>query len=525
MSKFIENILSLGKKKLIAAGIAFFLTAVIVASLAYFATRPDMTLLYSGMEPSEAGQVVVALEEMGITVQASGGGTAISVPRSDVDRARMALASKGLPNTPGAGYEIFDQADGFGLTTFMQRMNRLRAMEGELARTVTTIEGVESARVHLVLPDRESFSRNAPDPSASVVVTMRRGSALEIAQARSIRNLIASAVPGLKVEAVTISDSTGKLLISDASDSSSPGSDARSSKETKLQKNVEDLLSARLGAGNIRVGVTVELETAREVIRSQNYDPNGRVVRSTQTVEDKQRSSEANSDRPVTVEQNLPNSDLLTGAEDATAATTADRLEETINYEISNEFREKIVEPGDVRRITVAVLVNGSYEDQNGSPTYVERTPEELADLEDLVKTAIGFNAERGDEVTVRSLEFSPIDGVGTSDEMSTADLLAANAGTIIMWLLLALVSTLIVLFAVRPLIAYLTETTPRPLEEPNAQASDDTPETPEVEINLSSDTLMESKEALIVGLHEAVDENPEEAVAVLRAWIQEGSL
>jgi len=524
LSKFIENIRSLGKKRLIAAGIAFFLTAAVISSLAYFATRPDMTLLYTGMDPSEAGQVVAALEEMGIPVQASGGGTAVSVPRAQIDRARMALATRGLPSTPGAGYEIFDQADGFGLTTFMQRMNRLRAMEGELARTVATIEGVDGARVHLVLPDRESFSRNAPDPSASVVVTMKPGRTLEIAQARAIRHLVASAVPGLKVEAVTISDSTGKLLITDG-DTSGQGSDARSAIESKLQRNVEDLLTARLGPGNVRVGVTVEIETSREVIRSQQFDPDGRVVRSTQTVEDKQRSSEGSTDQPVTVEQNLPDAELLGGTGPSSAATTSDRIEETVNYEISNEVREKTIEPGDIRRIAVAVLVNGSYVDRDGTPTYVERSAEEIANLEELVRTAIGYNDDRGDQVTVRSLEFARVDNLGTTDELTISQMLAANAGTIAMWVLLAIMSVLLLLFVIRPLVTFLTEQA-APARDNDLPAPPEAPAgDPEVEINISSQQVMASKEALIVGLHEAVDENPDEAVAVLRAWIQEGSI
>src|SRR5690606_5395695 len=164
---------------------------------------------YAGMDPADAGQAIAALEAANIPVEATNNGTALLVPRTMKDNARIVLAQKGLPATPGVGYELFDKADGFGLTTFMQRLNRLRAMEGELGRTIASLDGVESARVHLVLPDRESFSRTAPDPSASVVIKMRGGQALELSQARAVRHLVASAVPALKPSSVTISDAAG----------------------------------------------------------------------------------------------------------------------------------------------------------------------------------------------------------------------------------------------------------------------------------------------------------------------------
>lgn len=522
LPQIIETLKAFGPRKLAAAAAAFLLTAALVSSVAYFTTRPDMTVLYAGLDPADAGQVLSAVEAMGVQAVPSNGGTAVSVPRPDVDRVRMALAEKGLPNTPGVGYELFDKADGFGLTTFMQRVNRLRAMEGELARTVSTLKGVDGARVHLVLPDRESFSRTAPDPSASVVVRMKGGRALEISQARAIRHLVASAVPALKPSAVTITDAAGQTILSDG-EGAANGTDSRTALEGKLQRSIEEILAARLGADNVRVGVTVEIETAREVTRKETFDPNGRVIRSTQTVEDKQRSSEGSSSKPSTVQQNLPSAELLYGAEDAPASTTSDKVEETVNYEISSEVKERVLEPGDVRKVSVAVLVNGSYEtDASGEAVYVERTREELDSLEQIVKTAAGFDGERGDVVSIENLQFAATAPLGEDGELGALEILAGSAGQIVMWLILALATILLTLFVLRPLVKFVTERPEPSAALPQAEQHHAEAEKPEA---AEPEAPQASREALVTGLHEKVDENPDEAVAVLRAWIQEGEL
>lgn len=521
MPKLIELLKSFGPRKLAAAAAAALTTAAMVVSVAWFATRPDMTVLYAGLDPADAGQVLAAVEAMGIEAVPSNGGTAVSVPRGDVDRVRMALAEKGLPTTPGVGYELFDKADGFGLTTFMQKVNRLRAMEGELARTVSTIKGVDSARVHLVLPERESFSRSAPEPSASVMVRMKGGLSLEPTQARAIRHLVASAVPGLKPGSVTITDSDGRILLADG-ESDPAGKDSKSDMEERLQRVVEEILTARLGPGNVRVGVSVEVENAREVIRKESYDPNGRVVRSTQTIEDRQRSSEGSGESPVTVQQNLPGAELLFGEGQASSANTSERVEETVNYEISKETLERVAEPGALRRLSVAVLVNGSYvEAPDGSLTYVERTPEELASLEQIVKTAVGYDESRGDAVSIQSLQFAEVPEAGSDGDLSAAEILAANAGQIGAWIVAGLVAVLAFLFVIRPLMRLLTEQAATP---PAAAAAAETAPVDMPQPEAATVAAPPSRELLLQELHELVDENLEETAAVLRAWIQEGA-
>jgi len=524
LAKLINNLKSLGTKRLIAMGVVFVAVMMLLSAVTYFATRPDMTTLYAGMDPADAGQAIAALEGANIPVQATNNGTALLVPKNMKDNARIVLAQKGLPATPGVGYELFDKADGFGLTTFMQRVNRLRAMEGELGRTISSLEGVESARVHLVLPDRESFSRTAPDPSASVVVHMKGGRTLETTQARAIRHLVAAAVPALKPTSVTIADAAGNVILTEG-EAPKAGMEARTSIETKIQKSVEDLLVARLGNGNVRVSVTAEIETAREVRRRQEFDPNGRVIRSTQTVEDKQRASDNSGDNATSVQQNIPNADLLSGGPTAPSASTSDRNEETVNYEITNEVVERVLEPGDLRKVAVAVLVNGSYSiAEDGTRSYQPRTTEELKSLENLVKTAMGFNETRGDQVSIESLQFAEIPTDDTPPARSTTEILAENSGTIIMWTIIALVIILIFVFIVRPLMTMITaekaiaEAAVDPVLDMPAPTSDE----PAVLVNVSSNADQLARDDALNNLQEAVDENIEQAVAVLRSWIQE---
>jgi flagellar M-ring protein FliF len=525
LAKLINNLKSLGAKRLISMGVVFVAVMAIISAVTYFATRPDMITLYAGMDPADAGQAIAELEGANIPVQATNNGTALLVPKNMKDNARILLAQKGLPATPGVGYELFDKADGFGLTTFMQRVNRLRAMEGELGRTISSLDGVESSRVHLVLPDRESFSRTAPEPSASVVVHMKGSRALETPQARAIRHLVAAAVPALKPTAVTIADAAGNVILTEG-EAPKAGTEARTSIETKIQKSVEDLLVARLGNGNVRVSVTAEIETAREVRRRQEFDPNGRVVRSTQTVEDKQRASDNNGDNATTVQQNIPNADLLSGGPTSPTASTSDRNEETVNYEITNEVIERVIEPGDLRKVAVAVLVNGSYStSEDGSRSYQPRTPEEINSLENLIKTAMGFNETRGDQVSIESLQFAEIPTDETPTVRSTVEILAENSGTIIMWFMIALMVTLIFIFVVRPLMAMITtnnsinENTSEPVLDIPAPTSDE----PAVSINMSSNAEQAARDDALNNLQVAVDENIEQAITVLRSWIQEG--
>ncbi|MCG5240988.1 flagellar M-ring protein FliF, partial [Azospirillum doebereinerae] len=459
MDSLIDTLRSLGRGRLLVlagTGVGIVLA---VAVLAMLLSRPHMTALYSGLEPAEAGRIVKAVEAMGVPVNAAFDGTTIEVPQAEASRLRMMLAEQGLPSRGGVGYELFDTDKPLGITSFMQRMNRLRALEGELGRTIETLSGVEAARVHIVLPEREEFSRSAPKPTASIVVRMRGRAGMERKQALSIRHLVSAAVPNLKPGAVTVMDSSGELLLSedDGPGLASARSDGlRVAAETRVARAIEQMLVARLGAGNVRVQVAAEVETKREVVRSQTFDPNSQVVRSTQTVQEQERSSDSNGDPPVTAEQNLPQRDVRAQAQTQQSSNDNKRQEETVNYEISNVARETVIEPGDVRRLSVAVLVNGTWKTAaDGTRQYEPRAAEELQRLGELVRSAMGFDQARGDRVTVDNLEFvelaPDLAPRNLSDEIT--ETLSRNVMTLIQWVILLVLSALLILVGLRPLI------------------------------------------------------------------------
>nr|WP_211109489.1 flagellar basal-body MS-ring/collar protein FliF [Azospirillum tabaci] len=455
----IDNLRTLGRTRLLVlagTGVGIVLA---VATMAVLLSRPHMTPLYTGLEPAEAGRIVKAVEAMGVPVSAAFDGTAVQVPEAEVPRLRMLLAEKGLPSRGGIGYELFDTDKPLGITSFMQRMNRLRAMEGELARTIETLSGIEAARVHIVLPDREEFSRAAPTPTASIVVRMRGRAPLERRQALSIRHLVSAAVPNLKPSAVTVLDASGEVLLTEEDGdarSSAKVDGLRAGHETRISRAIEQMLVARLGQGNVRVQVAVDVETKREVVRSQSFDPNSQVVRSTQTVQEQDRSLDSTGEPPVTAEQNLPQREVRAQSQNNRSSSDSKRQEETVNYEISNVARETVIEPGDIRRVSVAVLVNGTWATaQDGTRSYEARSPEELQRITELVRSAMGFSEARGDRVTVDNLEFVNLaPELGAREPMAEiVDTLSRNVMTLIQWVILLVLCGLLIVLGLRPLI------------------------------------------------------------------------
>ncbi|TWA75132.1 flagellar M-ring protein FliF [Azospirillum brasilense] len=459
MTGLIDNLRTLGRTRLLVlagTGVGIVLA---VATMAVLLSRPHMTPLYTGLEPAEAGRIVKAVEAMGVPVSAAFDGTAVQVPEAEVPRLRMLLAEKGLPSRGGIGYELFDTDKPLGITSFMQRMNRLRAMEGELARTIETLSGIEAARVHIVLPDREEFSRAAPTPTASIVVRMRGRAPLERRQALSIRHLVSAAVPNLKPSAVTVLDASGEVLLTEEDGdarSSAKVDGLRAGHETRISRAIEQMLVARLGQGNVRVQVAVDVETKREVVRSQSFDPNSQVVRSTQTVQEQDRSLDSTGEPPVTAEQNLPQREVRAQSQNNRSSSDSKRQEETVNYEISNVARETVIEPGDIRRVSVAVLVNGTWATaQDGTRRYEARAPEELQRITELVRSAMGFSEARGDRVTVDNLEFVNLaPELGAREPMAEiVDTLSRNVMTLIQWVILLVLCGLLIVLGLRPLI------------------------------------------------------------------------
>lgn len=398
--------------------------------------------------------MVGALEGAGFNVTVDSSGSIISVPQEDLARARMELAGQGLVGDGAAGWELFDASSGLGMNSFMQKINRLRALEGELARSIQTLDGVEAARVHLVLPEREAFSRERPQPSASVIVRSRVGRDVSLRQAQSIRALVSSAVPEMSAGRVTVLTASGEtILAEDGKDAAEVTQQAlKASVEDRIAANVVEILTARVGAGNARVKVSVDLTTERQVIREQSFDPEQRVVRSTETREE-QREDVDRDTGEVGVGDDIPASLALDGS--ATSRNSTSKTDEVVNYEIGNKQSETIREPGEIERISVAVLVNGIYNVQeNGEVVYEERSPEELERLNQLVQAAIGFNQTRGDSISVDSLRFMDYSmDVGDGVTTSFAQILKDNLMSILRGVFALVLVAAILRFGVMPMV------------------------------------------------------------------------
>lgn len=404
MQSLVAFLRSLGAARLAA------MIAVTASLIAFFAfvimrvTTPQMTTLFTDLSAEDSSAIIKDLERQAIPFELRNDGAVIMVPKDRVTRLRMKLAESNLPKGGGIGYEIFDKSDALGTTSFVQNINHMRALEGELARTIRAIDRIQAARVHLVLPERPLFSRETPEPSASIVVRVR--GALEPQQIRAIRHVVASAVNGLKPQRVSIVDEAGQLLADGATSEADNaiGDDRRNAFEKRMRKQVEDIVSSVVGQGRARVQLSADFDYNKVTQTSDKFDPEGRVLRSSQTREESSATAENNGQ--VTVGNELPGQQRNDGT--AAAREQSKKSEETNNYEISRTTKTEVTEAGRVNRISVAVLVDGSYaKNDKGELAYQDRSKEQLDRIAALVRTAIGFDQRRGDQVEVVNLRFA----------------------------------------------------------------------------------------------------------------------
>jgi flagellar M-ring protein FliF len=459
VDNFLDTLKKLGPARLSVMGAVFLGLLMFFVFISMRVSGPEMKTLYQDLPPEESSTISAKLEELQIRYEVNGDGSKITVPDKDVGRARMLLAQEGLPNGGSLGYEIFDKQSGFGTTNFVQNINQVRALEGELARTIGALEPVRSARVHLVLPQRELFSRESRPASASVFIHLRGAAELDSEQIAGIQSLVASAVPDMKTKNVSIIDNQGRLLAKGGEEEdsllSNKADEARRKYEQRMTQVIEDLVGRTVGFGSVRANVVADLNFDRITENAETYDPEGQVVRSTQAVAEKSSETQAGSDS-VSVQNNLPgaNSDLLN---EQSPTSASDRTEETTNYEISKTVRSLVRETGQVKKLSVAVLVDGTYTtDAEGKKTYQPRPQEELDRLSALVGSAIGLDAARGDKLEVVNMQFAEIDTTQGDDEtkimgFERSDLLdAAEVLTI------AVMVILVVLLVLQPMVGRL---------------------------------------------------------------------
>jgi flagellar M-ring protein FliF len=408
MKGVLEGLKALGPARLAAMAIVGLGVMTLMLVLAMRGGTSHMALLYGELDLREASQMADALERQHIAHQVGGGGTEILVPAEQVGQARLLLAHDGLPSGGSIGYEIFDRGDGMLSSQFTQAINQTRALEGELARTIQTIRGVRAARVHVVLPHREPFARAQQDAQASVLLTLAGSGRLDREEVQAILNLVAAAVPGLKLENIALIDNRGQLLAR-AGQPTEPLAVAatldemRHATEARLSHAVEEMLERSLGPGRAQAEANVEMDLDQVHETQEKYDPDGQVVRSTQTVTDNTHSSEGTP--PTSVQNNLPNA--AAAASDA-AGSQEQRQEETTNYEIGRTVRNIVHEHPQIHRISIAVLVDGmDAKDDKGVVQWRPRTPEELDHISALVRSAIGYDEKRGDHVEVVNMRFA----------------------------------------------------------------------------------------------------------------------
>ncbi len=410
MNSLVEFVRTLGPARVAAMG------AVAAALIGFFVflmirvSQPQLTVLFTDLPFEDSVAIVKKLEGMNVPFELKQDGAVILAPKKEVLQLRMKLAEGGLPAGGGVGYEIFDKSEGLGATSFVQNINRLRATEGELARTIRSLNNVLQARVHLVLPKRQLFSRKAAEPSASIVLKVRGG--LDGGQIKAIQNLVASAVEGLKTGRVSIVNQTGQLLASGREDGEDAafGSSADERKrafEERLQREIEEIVASVVGAGRVRVRVAAELDYNKITETSDVFDPDGQVVRSTNTTSEKSASTQPGGDNTVSVGNELPSASGSSGT-DGKIKENSDKTSEIVNYEVSRTTKTEVIEAGRTKKISVAVLVDGLYsQDANGNSTYQPRPQNELDEINRLVRSAIGYDTGRGDQVHVSNLRFA----------------------------------------------------------------------------------------------------------------------
>ena len=551
MGAFLQMLRNLGPLRLAVMGGLLVGLLIFFTFLTTQLASPQMALLFGDLEIEDSSRIVSELEGMGVPFEIRQNGRQIHVPAEQALRLRLSLAQEGLPSGGSMGYEIFDRSDSLGTTNFVQNVNLVRALEGELARTIRSIQVVKSARVHLVLPRRELFSRERREPSASVILGMRGSIRLGPEQVTAIQHLVAAAVPDLSPGRISIVDDRGSLLARGFEDKLGAGTlgadsdERRRAYELRLSRTIEELLEKTVGFGNVRAEVSAEMDFDRINTAEETFDPDGQVVRSTQTIEETVSSRDAEGTPAVSVATNLP--DAGGGSDSASSTSAEQRTEETVNFEISKKVVNHVRDTGVVKRLSVAVLVDGTYsEGADGEPVYEPREQAALESLATLARTPVGFDANRGDNVEVINMQFALPEepeeealelffGFDKNDVLRMAEILV-----------LSIVAVLVILLVVRPLLARAFEALPTVARAAEARllagvAGEAPALTGPGGVLPPGDAAERDEESLeelididrvegrvrastVKKVGEIVQKHPDEALSIVRSWMYQGT-
>ncbi len=536
MISLIQTLKSLGTARLAAmGGIAVFLMGFLI----YLATRLGGTetgVLFNELEPAEAKKIIERLDEQNVPYKLFKNGTEIQVPVGEVLKLRVQLAE-----TAGAGsvvgYELFDKTQSPGIGHEVMNLQMLRALEGELARTIKAIDHVKAARVHLVLPKREMFSREEQKPSASVIIKMEDKKNLTAKQVEGVQRLVAAAVPKMDVQNVSILDTRGALLtkeyVSEEQRTMSTNEEMRRDQEQRLTRAVQELLEKSVGHDKVRVNIALEMDFDQVVVNKELFDPETQVLRSSTTIEENSKTDEK--EPIVSVEQNLPDAEVKNANQ---VTSQANRTEETVNYEISKQVISQTRKNGVIKRISAAVIIDGTYRTlPNGTREYTPRTEREMDLLAALVRSAVGYDANRGDTIEVVNLPFfNPEDLLRADDPILFMGFTKQEVIKMVEGLGVALVAVLVILLVVRPLIVKAFEPTDIEEEEnllmPAQNGMPPQLTGPDMDV-VSGGTAAQIEELIDIArvegrvkassvkkIGEIIEQHPEEAVNIIRNWL-----
>jgi flagellar M-ring protein FliF len=522
----------LGPQRLAAlAGIGLAIFA-IVGFGSYYLSRPDLEVLYVGLAPPEVSRMGGVLHEAGVTFDVNAEATKVFVKRGEAARARMLLAERGLPNSATAGYELFDKLGSMGLTSFMQNITRLRALEGEISRTIQVMKGVKAARVHLVLPDPGSFRREPQAPSASVVI---RTETSQSPSAVAIRQIVSAAVPGMKPENVAVLSTDGTVLAAGgeaAAATSGKTLDLERQVNREIAENIRKTLTPFLGLGNFEASVSARLNLDKKETSETAFDPESKVERSTRTMKETSNSQNSNTKWNVSVEQNIPNDQGSNKPTDQ-SRRASERKEETTNFELSSKITTTVSDGYRIENIAVAVVVNRKPL-VAAAGDKAEAVDEQIKSIEKLVASAAGLQPSRGDKATVVAVDFAQ----GAELEplqapLSIWDRLAGQAGNYLIATAILVSTILFISLGLRPSLRLILESKKPALEAPQLTAEGHLVSLP-VEGALEAQGA-QAQQATIPApagskkpsplklAEQAIADNEEQAAEIVKQWIREG--
>lgn len=536
MDRFLEAIRRMGTTRVVLTLTFATMLFALLIFLFFRISSSSMVLLYNNIDPKDAGEIITKLEGQGISYELRGDGSQILVPSNHAPRLRMLFAQEGLPSGDGVGYEIFDRGDSLSTTAFTQDINYVRALEGELVKSITSLNSVSAARVHLVIPKREPFQREKKVPTASVIIKTKGSGTLSPQNIQSIQQLVAAAVPGLEPSRVAIIDNNGRLLAKsqDGQDTQTINNginDHRLLLEERLSHTIESLIERSVGYGKVRAQVSVDLDLDRITESSELYDPGGQVIRSTQTISDINQEVQADS-QPVTVRNAVPapRGETAGGVGDQGVQSKSNRNQEIINYEISKTVRQYVKESGDIKRLSVAVMIDGTrVKNTEGEEEYQPRTAEELENIKTLVKSAIGIQTDRGDDIQVINMPFIQNDieehsttfdwlfGVTKNDLFRLIEIIAFVAIGLLVKLNIIrpfFKSFVMVFNSIKPLLA-------KPVIEEDLPEEPKKRQPPQAAVQLKNVSGLVQSDTVDT-IHSLLEDYPQQAAKVVNSWLNE---